>query len=101
MLHFLVHKSCPRAKAPLENIPILNPRPVEHKGGSRIIPLPNYAQSLVRANAIMVTLMSVAEQALLELTPPTCEKDIGKVILVADSKDLIAGVRIQPHSFRP
>jgi dTDP-4-dehydrorhamnose 3,5-epimerase len=45
--------------------------------------------------------MSVAEQVLLELTTPTCDKGIGKVILAADSKDLIAGVRIQPQSIWP
>jgi dTDP-4-dehydrorhamnose 3,5-epimerase len=45
--------------------------------------------------------MSVAEQALVDVTTPTCEKGIGKVILAPDSKDLIAGVRVQPHSVWP
>src|SRR6202035_2502025 len=53
------------------------------------------------SNEIMVTRMSSAEQALLELTTPACDKGIGKVILAADSKDLIADVRIQPHSTWP
>ncbi len=37
----------------------------------------------------------------LELSTPTCEKGIGKVILAPDSKDLIAGVRIQPYPVWP
>ena len=45
--------------------------------------------------------MSVAEQALLELSTPACEKGIGRVILAPDSKDLIADVRIQPQSIWP
>src|ERR1700692_2872302 len=52
-------------------------------------------------NAIMVTLMRPAEQALLKVTTPACDKGIGKVILTADSKDLISGVRVQPHSIWP
>jgi dTDP-4-dehydrorhamnose 3,5-epimerase len=49
----------------------------------------------------MVGRMSIAEQALLELTTPACDKGIGKIILTADSKDLISGVRVQPHSIWP
>jgi hypothetical protein len=48
-------------------------------------------------NAIMVRFMSVAGQALLELTTPVCDKGIGKVILSADFK-AGCGVRIQPRS---
>src|ERR1700704_633321 len=36
-----------------------------------------------------------------EITTPTCEKGIGKVILAPDSKDLIAGVRLAPYSLWP
>src|SRR5215469_11716032 len=50
--------------------------------------------------------MSVAarEQAVaeaLQLATPSCEKGIGKVILAPDSKDLIAGVQIQPYPVWP
>jgi dTDP-4-dehydrorhamnose 3,5-epimerase len=33
----------------------------------------------------------------MQLTTPTCEKGIGKVIVAPDSKDLIAGVKIHPY----
>ena len=36
-----------------------------------------------------------------ELVTPTCEKGIGKVIVAPDSKDLIAGVRVQPYPIWP
>jgi dTDP-4-dehydrorhamnose 3,5-epimerase len=36
-----------------------------------------------------------------ELETPICEKGIGKVIVVPDSKDLIAGVRAYPYSVWP
>jgi dTDP-4-dehydrorhamnose 3,5-epimerase len=39
---------------------------------------------------------AVERQTVLELETPQCEKGIGKVIVVPDSKDLIAGVRAQP-----
>jgi dTDP-4-dehydrorhamnose 3,5-epimerase len=45
--------------------------------------------------------MSVAEQALQDLTTPVCEKGIGKVIVAPDSQDLIAGVRAQPFPLWP
>lgn len=32
---------------------------------------------------------------------PSCEKGIGKIILAADSKDLIDGVRVQPYPLWP
>ena len=37
----------------------------------------------------------------LELVTPACEKGIGKVILAPDSKELIAGVRIDPYPVWP
>ncbi len=36
-----------------------------------------------------------------EISTPTCEKGIGKVILAPDSKDLIAGVRLAPYPLWP
>jgi dTDP-4-dehydrorhamnose 3,5-epimerase len=36
-----------------------------------------------------------------EISTPTCEKGIGKVILAPDSKDLIAGVRLAPFVLWP
>lgn len=36
-----------------------------------------------------------------DLATPSCEKGIGKVILAPDSKDLIAGVQIQPYPVWP
>jgi len=36
-----------------------------------------------------------------EISTPTCEKGIGKVILAPDSKDLIAGVRLAPYALWP
>jgi dTDP-4-dehydrorhamnose 3,5-epimerase len=36
-----------------------------------------------------------------ELSVPGCEKGIGSLIQSADSKDLIAGVRVQPYSLWP
>jgi dTDP-4-dehydrorhamnose 3,5-epimerase len=36
-----------------------------------------------------------------EISTPTCERGIGKVILTADSKDLIAGVRLSPYALWP
>jgi dTDP-4-dehydrorhamnose 3,5-epimerase len=36
-----------------------------------------------------------------EISTPTCEKGIGKVILAPDSKDLIAGVRLAPFALWP
>lgn len=45
--------------------------------------------------------MSAVEHALVELATPACEKGIGKVILAPDSKDLIAGVRVQAQSIWP
>jgi len=41
------------------------------------------------------------EGTTLELVTPNCEKGIGKVILAADSKDLIYGVRAQPLAIWP
>jgi hypothetical protein len=43
----------------------------------------------------------VGEQTALELETPECGKGIGKVILAADSKDLIAGVRAYPYPVWP
>jgi dTDP-4-dehydrorhamnose 3,5-epimerase len=43
----------------------------------------------------------VGEQSALELETPECEKGIGKVIVAADSKDLIAGVRTYPYPVWP
>jgi dTDP-4-dehydrorhamnose 3,5-epimerase len=43
----------------------------------------------------------VGEQPALELVTPECEKGIGKVIVAADSKDLIAGVRAYPYAVWP
>jgi len=43
---------------------------------------------------------AVPEQSI-ELVTPQCEKGIGKVILTADSKDLIAGVQIYPYPVWP
>ncbi len=48
--------------------------------------------------------MSPREQpvpGMLRLETPTCEKGIGNVILTPDSKDLIAGVRIEPYPVYP
>jgi len=36
-----------------------------------------------------------------EISTPTCQKGIGKVILATDSKDLIAGVRLAPYALWP
>lgn len=44
---------------------------------------------------------SAAGQHPLKIATPACEKGIGKVILQPDSKDLIAGVRIQPYPLFP
>ena len=44
---------------------------------------------------------SAAQSEVLELATPTCEKGIGKLILAADSKDLIDGVRVQPYALWP
>jgi dTDP-4-dehydrorhamnose 3,5-epimerase len=44
---------------------------------------------------------SVVTAASIELPTPACEKGIGKLILKADSKDLIAGVEIQPYPVWP
>jgi len=44
---------------------------------------------------------AVREQSDLEIAIPTCEKGIGKVIVAADSKDLIAGVRVLPFAVWP
>jgi dTDP-4-dehydrorhamnose 3,5-epimerase len=41
------------------------------------------------------------EQPSLELVTPDCEKGIGKVIVAADSKDLIAGLKIYPYPVWP
>lgn len=41
------------------------------------------------------------EETALEIVTPACEKGIGKVILAPDSKDLIAGVRVQPYPVWP
>jgi dTDP-4-dehydrorhamnose 3,5-epimerase len=43
----------------------------------------------------------VREETALEIVTPACEKGIGKVILAPDSKDLIAGVRVQPYPVWP
>ena len=43
----------------------------------------------------------VREETALEIVTPGCEKGIGKVILAPDSKDLIAGVRVQPYPVWP
>ncbi len=43
----------------------------------------------------------VAEERVMRLSTPSCEKGIGKVILAPDSKDLIAGVRIQAYQVWP
>jgi len=43
----------------------------------------------------------VGQQSALELETPACEKGIGKVIVAADSKDLIAGVRAWPYPVWP
>jgi dTDP-4-dehydrorhamnose 3,5-epimerase len=40
-------------------------------------------------------------QSPLHLETPTCQKGIGKVIIAPDSKDLIAGVRVQPYTVWP
>jgi len=41
------------------------------------------------------------EQTKIEIGTPTCDKGIGKVILAADSKDLIPGVKLQPYALWP
>jgi len=43
----------------------------------------------------------MSEEALSEIKIPNCERGIGKVILKADSPDLIAGVRVQPIPLWP
>lgn len=43
----------------------------------------------------------VREQSALDLETPACEKGIGKVIVAPDSKDLIAGVEIDPYPVWP
>jgi dTDP-4-dehydrorhamnose 3,5-epimerase len=43
----------------------------------------------------------VREQASIEIAMPACEKGIGEVIVAPDSKDLIAGVSIQPYPVWP
>lgn len=44
---------------------------------------------------------SAAGEQQLELSTPTCEKGIGKVIVAPDSPDLIAGVRTAPYPLWP
>jgi len=44
---------------------------------------------------------TAAREPSLELVTPACEKGIGKVILAPDSKELIAGVRIDPYPVWP
>jgi dTDP-4-dehydrorhamnose 3,5-epimerase len=44
---------------------------------------------------------AVQQEAPIELTTPTCDKGIGNVILAPDSKDLIAGVRVNPYPLWP
>ncbi len=41
------------------------------------------------------------EQSAGRIAIPSCDKGIGRVILTPDSKDLIAGVRIAPHTVFP
>jgi dTDP-4-dehydrorhamnose 3,5-epimerase len=43
----------------------------------------------------------VREQSALDLETPACEKGIGKVIVAPDSKDLIAGLEIEPYPVWP
>jgi dTDP-4-dehydrorhamnose 3,5-epimerase len=43
----------------------------------------------------------IREQTALDLETPACEKGIGKVIVAPDSKDLIAGVEIDPYPVWP
>jgi dTDP-4-dehydrorhamnose 3,5-epimerase len=44
---------------------------------------------------------ATSETSAVRVEAPTCEKGIGKVILAPDSKDLIAGVQIQPYPVWP
>jgi len=44
---------------------------------------------------------TAAGEQLLELSTPTCDKGIGKVILSPDSPELIAGVRVTPFPLWP
>jgi dTDP-4-dehydrorhamnose 3,5-epimerase len=44
---------------------------------------------------------AVSDQAGLEIATPECDKGLGQVILAADSKDLIPGVRIKPYPLWP
>jgi len=44
---------------------------------------------------------AVQQELPVEITTPNCEKGIGKVILAPDSKDLIAGVRVNPYPLWP
>jgi len=44
---------------------------------------------------------AVRGRPILELATLSCEKGIGKVITAPDSKDLIAGVQVQPFSMWP
>ncbi len=43
----------------------------------------------------------MSEEALSEIRIPNCERGIGKIILKADSADLISGVRVQPIPLWP
>jgi dTDP-4-dehydrorhamnose 3,5-epimerase len=45
--------------------------------------------------------MSQVVEEALELTTPTCEKGIGKLISSAESPDLIDGVRVLPYALWP
>jgi len=44
---------------------------------------------------------SAPEQSAVKVVTPACDKGIGKVIVVPDSKDLIAGVAIHPYPVWP
>jgi dTDP-4-dehydrorhamnose 3,5-epimerase len=45
--------------------------------------------------------MSSAVRDVVEIAIPHCEKGLGKLILTADSKDLIPGVRVNPYPLWP
>ena len=45
--------------------------------------------------------MSSAIKEVVEIATPHCEKGLGKLILTADSKDLIPGVHVNPYPLWP